>query len=408
MKNILFFLGALATAVAAAFAIKAGLASYDSPGYVMIGIGHWALETSLVVFSISLIFGFFILYFSFRTLGWLIRMPTQLKMRGQSVKFDRSQEALVAGLIDSAEGNWERSENTLIKHASNSGAPLIHYLTAARAAHSRGALDKRDEYLKQATKNSPGSKIAVGLTQAELHLSHQQFDQALETLSTLHSLDSSHASVLKMLHQTYSHLGDWKALHKLLPSLNEHKILMEAEVKLLEVETYSALLKEAAKIGDTKAIQELWRDIPQHVQSMLGIPAIYFAAMIEANAGAKIEKELTQSLNSRWDITLLSLFGSVQSIDFRTQLETAERWLLEHGNDPILLRVLGKIALKCEFADKAKKYLAKSISIEPTVEAYRILGNTLLAENDKDRASECFKLGLELASNQIIENINLN
>ena len=402
MKNILFFLGTLVAALGFAFIVHEWMLQYNDPGYVLIGVGHWAMETSLIVFTVALIISFFVFYVLFRILGWLIRLPGKIRTRGKSVKFNRSQDALIAGLVDSAEGNWERAERTLIKHASNSGAPLIHYLTAARAAHSRGAMDKRDEYLRRATKDAPGSEIAVGLTQAELNLSQKQFDQALETLTKLHSIHSSHASVLKMLHQTYQQIGDWKAIRSLLPAFHENKVFMEAEVKLLEVETYSVLLKEASEHADAREIQELWASVPEHVKTMQGVPAIYYAAMIEAGAGANIEKELVKSLNNKWDITMLVLFGSVQSIDFRGQLEMAEKWLLQHGNDAILLRVLGKISIKCEFAEKAKKYLAKSIGVEPTVEAYRILGNFLAEEGDQQRASECYKLGLELASTQVI------
>ena len=402
MKNILLFSAALLAALGLAYFANEWMTQYDNPGYVLIGIGHWALETSLIAFMFGLIISFVIFYVLFRWLGWLFRLPGKIRMRGKSVKFNRSQDALIAGLVDSAEGNWERAENTLIKHASNSGAPLIHYLTAARAAHSRGAMDKRDEYLKRATQDAPGSEVAVGLTQAELHLSQKQFDQALVTLTKLHSIDSSHASVLKMMHQTYQQLGDWKAIRALLPAFYENKVFMEAEVKLWEVETYSVLLKEAAEREDAKEIQELWQEVPKHVKTMSGVPAIYYAAMIEAGAGAKIEKELVKSLNNIWDMTFLVLFGSVQSIDFRGQLEMAEKWLLQHGEDAILLRVLGKVSIKCEFAEKAKKYLAKSIDTEPTVEAYRILGNFLTEEGDQERASECYKLGLELASTQVI------
>ncbi|WP_428353223.1 heme biosynthesis HemY N-terminal domain-containing protein [Methyloprofundus sp.] len=402
MKNILFFLGSLIAALGFAFIVHEWMLQYNDPGYVLIGVGHWAMETSLIVFAVGLIISFFIFYALFRVLGWFMRLPGKLRMRGKSVKFNRSQDALIAGLVDSAEGNWERAERTLIKHASNSGAPLIHYLTAARAAHSRGAMDKRDEYLQRATKDAPGSEVAVGLTKAELHLSEKQFDQALQTLTKLHSIDSSHASVLKLLHQTYQQLGDWKAIRSLLPAFHENKVFMEAEVRLLEVETYSVLLKEASEHADAREIEELWESVPVHVKTMSGVPAIYYAAMIEAGAGAKIEKHLVKSLNQKWDMTLLVLFGSVQSIDFRGQLEMAEKWLLQHGNDPILLRVLGKISIKCEFSEKAKKYLAKSIGIEPTVEAYRILGNFLAEEGDQERASECYKLGLELASTQVI------
>ncbi len=406
MKNILYFLGSLLLAVAAAFAVNKWLAGYDTPGYVLIGIGHWSLETSLVVFAIGLIIGFFILYFFFRLLGWLIRLPGHIKHRSKNIKFNRSQEALIAGLVDSAEGNWEKAEKILIKHASHSGAPLLHYLTAARAAQSRGAFDKRDEYLQKAAAQAPGSDVAIGLTQAELHLSGNQFEQALETLTKLHSIEPSHASVLKLLHQTYQHIGDWEGIRRLIPSLNTNKILMEAEIKLLETETFSRLLKQAAETGDTGTITALWTEIPEYIKTMHGVSAIYFAAMINAGAGAEIEDELATTLSAYWDQTLAVLFGSIQSADVAKQLEKAEQWLSLHAGDAVLLTVLGKLSLKCNDIIKADHYLTQSIRIEPSVQAYQLLGDLLLAHGDKDKASSYYKAGLELASSEIVSRID--
>jgi len=333
-------------------------------------------------------------------------LPGQIKNRGNSIKFNRSQEALIAGLVDSAEGNWEKAEKVLIKHASHSGAPLIHYLTAARAAQSRGAIDKRDEYLKKAADQAPGSDVAIGLTQAELHLSEKQFEQALETLTRLHSIDPTHASVLKLLHQAYQQAGDWEGIRKLIPSLNNNKVLMEAEIKLLETEAFSKLLKQAAERGSVDEIESLWAEIPDYIKNMKGVSAIYFAAMIDAGAGAKVEGGLARALSTTWDQTLVVLYGNVQSIDIARQLETAEQWLLMHPRDAVFLTVLGKLSMKCGDNQKATTYLTKSLSIEPTVPAYQIFGDLLFAQGDKDRASECYKQGLELASSEIVSRID--
>jgi len=406
MKNIVYFLIALIVAIAASFLVNNWLQGFDNPGYVLMGVGHWSLETTLSVFAVSLIIGFFVLYFFFRILGWLLRLPVQLKRRGASVRFNRSQEALIAGLVDSAEGNWERAENVLIKHASHSGAPLLHYLTAAKAAQSRGAFDKRDEYLKKAADQAPDSGVAIGLTQAELHLSGNQFEQALETLTRLHSIDPSHATVLKLLHQTYQHVGDWEGIRKLLPSLNTNKVLMEAEIKLLETEAFSKLLRQSAEAGNVEGIQALWGEIPGYIKKIAGISAIYFAAMINVGAGAEIEEELATVLAVSWDQTLLVLFGSIESKDVLKQLELAERWLSLHQDDAVLLTVLGKLSLKCLDTEKAESYLSKSIAIEPTVQAYQLLGDLLFAQEQKERASQCYKNGLELASSEIVSRIN--
>ena len=406
MKKLLYFLGSLLATAAAAFFVSKWLQGYDNPGYVLIGIGHWSLETSLVVFAVSLIIGFFVFYLFFRLLGWLFRLPGQLKNRGKNIKFNRSQEALIAGLVDSAEGNWERAEKVLIKHASHSGAPLIHYLTAARAAQSRGAFDKRDEYLKKAADQAPDSSVLIGLTQAELHLSGNQFEQALETLTRLHSIDPTHANVLKLLHQTYQHVGDWQGIRKLIPSLHTNKILMEAEVKLLETEAYSQLLKQSAEKGNTEEIQSLWSEIPNYIKSMPGISAIYFASMIEAGAGAEIEQNLADVLSVNWDETLVALFGSIQSSNVSKQLETAEKWSYVHQENAVLLAVMGKLAVKCGDNFKAESYLAKSIAAEPTVQAYQLLGDLLFTQGDKDNAIMCYKNGLELASSEVVSRID--
>ncbi len=406
MKNLMYFLGSLFIAIATAFAAYKWLGGFENPGYVLIGIGYWSMETSLIIFAVSLILGFFVLYIFFRFLGWLLRLPGHIKNRGKTLKFNRSQEALIAGLVDSAEGNWEKAEKVLIKHASHSGAPLIHYLTAARAAHSRGALDKRDEYLNKAATQAPGSDVVIGLTQAELHLSEKQFEQALETLARLHSIDPTHASVLKLLHQAYQQAGDWEGVRKLIPSLNTNKVLMEAEIKLLETEVFSKLLKQAAKRGNIDDIESLWTEIPEHIKTVKGISAIYFAAMIDAGAGAKVEGGLARALSTTWDQTLVVLFGNVQSVDVARQLETAEQWLPMHPRDAVFLTVLGKLSMKCNESQKARTYLTKSISIDPSVQAYQIFGDLLFAQGDKDGASECYKQGLELASNAIISQID--
>ncbi|PPD23250.1 MAG: heme biosynthesis protein HemY [Methylomonas sp.] len=402
MKKLLYYLTPPLLAVIAAVAVNKWLESYGSSGYVLIGFGNWSLETSFVVFAVASIIAFCLFYMFFRFLGWLIKLPGKIKKRGKSIKFNRSQEALIAGLVNTAEGNWEQAEKVLIKHASHSGAPLLHYLTAAKAAQSRGAFDKRDEYLRAAADQAPGSDIAIGLTQAELHLSGQQFEQAIETLTKLHSINPTHASVLKLMHQAYQRIGDWEGLRKLIPSLNTNKVLMEAEIKLLETETFSQLLKQTAQTKDPEQIAGLWAEVPSHIKTMQGIPAIYFASMINAGAGNRVEDGLSQTLPSNWEPTLLVLYANIQSDDPATQLNTAERWLAAHPSDAVLMWVLGKLCLALSETVKAEKYLTQSLAIEPSVRAYQLLGELCLAQGDKDRACECYKQALELASNEVV------
>ena len=408
MKSILYLLAALFVAVGAAFFIHDQLVARGDPGYVIIGLGKWSLESSLFVVGIALFIAFVLFYLLLRTVIHAIRLPKLLRRRGGELRSKRSQEALIAGLIESAEGNWEKAEKHLIRHAANSGVPLINYLTAARAAQSRGAFEQRDEYLKLAHESMPEAELAIGLTRAELQLSNQQFEEALESLTHLNKLAPSHATVLKMMHQAYAQAEDWEGVSRIIPALHTNKVMMEAEIKLLETETYSALLKQKAETRDAEALRGQWQEMPQHIRVLSGIQQLYFAAMIEAGAGAEIEPMLREVLSKDWSETMLVLYGCIQVADAAKQLEQAEGWLGAHPRDAVLLRVLGKLALRAQRLDKAREYLESSLSIEPSVEAYQLMGDLLLRQNDPANACHYFRNGLLFASNEVVAQITQN
>lgn len=381
------------------------LATHGNAGYVIIGLDRWVLETSLYVMVVALVLAFLLFYLMVRALLHAWRLPKAIKRRDLERRSRRSQEALVAGLLETAEGNWEKAERNLIRHVADSGTPLINYLTAARAAHSRGAHAQRDQYLELARQSTPKAELAVELTRAELQLSTRQFQEALESLTRLQRIAPGHAAVLRLLHRVYAQMEDWEALQRLLPALHKHKVLMEAELKLLETETYSALLKQKAQTRDVTALRELWSRIPPHIRELTKVAALYFAAMIEAGAGAEIEEALRLALGKDWNETLLVLYGCIELADTERQLHHAENWLAVHAQDAVLLRVLAKLALRIGHTAKAQDYLQRSLAAEPSVEAYQLLGDLLFARKDFAAASEFYRKGLMLASSEVVHQI---
>ena len=374
-------------------------------GYVLIGWGQWEIELTVVTLILVFVIGFVLFYAAARLVSLLVRLPAQLRSKKDAAKAEAAYRSLIQGLKESAEGNWEKAERALIENAALSGDSLVHYLTAARAAHQRGALRERDQYLKKAREESPDSELAVKLTEAELHLSNEDFDKALQALKRLEKIAPANAQVLRLLHEVYLRLEDWEALGKMLPRLHKSKVLLEAEVRLLELETYSAMLRDKAEEKDAKALQTLWNGLPGHVRKLPELQSIYFAAMIEAGGGELIEQTLRDALSDHWDEPLVVLYGVLELPDPQVQLRHAERWLGRHPTDAILLRILGKIALRAGEQEKAEDYLRRSLELQPTVEAYRLLGDLMLQKGDTEAACECYRRGLMLASKAVIEEI---
>ena len=408
MRRVLIFSMGFLVALGAAIVALRYVVAHGGSGYVIVGLGQWSVETSLLLTTVVLVLAFVLLYFAVRLVVTAVRLPKILKQRGFEQRSKLSQEALLTGLIESAEGNFETAEKHLIRHAANSGVPLINYLTAARAAQSRGALEQRDEYLQLAQETMPEAELAIGLTKAELQLSNQQFEEALESLTQLDKIAPSHAAVLKLMHQAYANLSDWQGLRLIIPKLQSNKVMMEAEIKLLETETFSSLIKQKSDARDAVALRNLWLEIPEHIRKSSGIQQLYFAAMIDAGSEVEVEPLVRQAISKEWSETLVVLYGCIHMPDTADQLTKGEAWLKAHPNDAILLRVLGKLSLRAGLLDKAKAYLQDSLAAEPSVEAYQLMGDVLMKENNPLGACQFFRNGLLFASNEVVALIEQN
>ncbi len=403
-KQLIIWSAVLLAAVVATFLLPR-LKLLQDAGYVLIGWGRWEIELTAVTLILIFIVGFVLFYAAIRLFGLLLRLPTLLRERKSQAEADAAFQKLLHGLRQAAEGNWEDAERVLVEGAALSGQALVHYLTAARAAHQRGALKQRDEYLRKAREVEPDAEVAVKLTEAELHVANEDFDKAVKSLQRLEKIAPGNAQVLRLMHQVYTRLGKWDALARLLPRLRKSKALLEAEVRLLELEAYSTLLREAAKSRDPKALEEAWQKVPEALRKEADLQAIYFAAMIEAGAGETVEPELRRTLTRHWDDTLVVLYGALELADAAAQLAHAEAWLKRHGDDPVLLRVLGKLALRAGDLDKAEDYLTRSLECKPMAETYRLLGDLFMQRGESDKAAECYRRGLMLATRAVIEEV---
>ena len=177
---------------------------------------------------------------------------------------------------------------------------------------------------------------------------------------------------------------------------------------MLETETFSSLIKQKSDARDAVALRNLWLEIPEHIRKSSGIQQLYFAAMIDAGSEVEVEPLVRQAISKEWSETLVVLYGCIHMPDTADQLAKGEAWLKALPSDAILLRVLGKLSLRTGLLDKAKTYLQASLAAEPSVEAYQLMGDVLMKENDPFSACQFFRNGLLFASNEVVALIEQN
>ncbi|MCU7843494.1 MAG: heme biosynthesis protein HemY [Candidatus Thiodiazotropha sp. (ex Monitilora ramsayi)] len=370
----------------------------EDNGYILVGYGQWTIEGSLALFTLALIALFLTFYISIRLLSRLWRMPENVAVWRQKRRSQRARRSLTRGLVELAEGRWKVAERHLTRHAGQSETPLLNYLAAARAAQLQDAHERRDDYLHLAHESMPSADVAVGLTQAELQLAHQQYEQALATLMHVRSLSPKHNYVLKLLKKLYENLGEWRKLEEILPDLKRRHVIGDKEFLSLEQKVCRERLKQESVNVDS--LVQYWQTMPKSLRQEQEMLIDYCRMLMTLDAGGRAEPLIASTLQKNWNTELVVLYGQIELNDPSRQLAVAEGWLKRYPEDPVLLLALARLSLQNKLWGKARSYLEASIAIEPTPESYQQLGLLLDRMGEPEKAMECFRAGLGLTSSE--------
>ena len=380
-------------------ALGAILLVQKDPGFVMLKYADFTIETTLAFAIVVVITMVVVIHFSWKIIRGFWRLPKSVRRQSRNRRLEKSRKLLNQGLIDLAEGRFELAENNLIKLVDYSENPLVHYLVAARAAQLQGKYDERDRYLKAAHESQPKAEIAIGVTQAELQLAHQQTEQSLATLTHLRSIAPRHDYIAMLLARAYYELEDWRALVDLLPEVRKKKLITERRLKKMEASAYRGMLDQDAKKGNAEALEKSWQKIPRLQQAEPEL-LLHYLNLIN-NAGLSINSAgnlVVKSLDNKWDNNLIDAYGRLNLSDVNAQLKQAEKWLNDYSQNEYLLQALGRICMRARLWGKAQGYLEASIGIKPAPESCLALAELFQKHlKESDKAAQYYQMGLELS-----------
>lgn len=379
-------------------AVAIALLAVEDPGYVLIAVGTWTVETTLVLSVIVWISTFGALYYSIRFISRLMGAPSGIKHWRQDRREQKAEKSLTRGLIDLAEGRWLAAEKRVVKYAADGHTPLLNYLAAARAAQAQGEDQRRDHYLKLAHENNPAADIAVGLTQAELQFNQNQLEQALATLRHLQQIAPKHAQVLKVLAKLYQRLGDWEHLIELLPTLRKRKVFDPEVIDEMSQQAYVSLLEDfLLQHGETSAaLSAVWARLPKLAHENDQVLIAYVQGLIKMGDSDLAEPLIRHALHRHRNEHLMRLYGLVESTDPGQQLSYVEEMLVGHEGDANALLAAGRICLRARLWGKARSNLEASVNAQASMEAFNELGNLLDQLGEHDAALESYRAGLRL------------
>ncbi|MBJ88884.1 MAG: hypothetical protein CMO98_03405 [Woeseia sp.] len=361
----------------------------QDPGSVVIVFRGKIIEMSAFVLALLI----FLLFSCIWATGKIIRAPRKLGEAAGRYRAGRAGRRLTRGVIEVAEGNFAKGERLLARGASVSAAPLLNYLQAARAAHLLGQDERRDTWLKQAYKNLPGAANAILLTQAELQLDQNQYEEALASLKKIEENTQSHSHALILLGRLYFRLQDWNNLGALLPKLTKQGRLDATTLEKWSVKVCQEELRNASNWDE---LRQVWKNTSRNLKQNLTLLETWFLNLMRTGQHGKAEKDLAAEVRRSWRPPLVRLYGLVQSPNPVRQLKIAEGWLKHHSKNPDLLLTAAQLCIRNKLWGKARNYLETVIKIRPTAEAYREYGHLLNELGDGKAAADAYRQGLDL------------
>ncbi|MGD2052596.1 MAG: heme biosynthesis HemY N-terminal domain-containing protein [Gammaproteobacteria bacterium] len=392
MKRLLFVL--LSSAI-----IIAGYAMYsrNDLGLMQVSFAEYYYEANLLEVGLGVLGVIFTCLLLAYTFSLMKKLAGLLGKKRSQQLAEKARHSLEQGLIELSEGRFAQAEKMLLQKIGHNENALLAYLTAARAAQYQGAHDRRDEYIRCAHRSAPDADIAIGLTQAELQMDHNQFEQALATLNHLNALSPHHSYVLKLLAKTHCRLADWDRLRRLLPEVKKAGAITDDKLLSLEIETWCGLISDRSKTGNVNVLTELWDEIPRNMKLIPEIIEHYARELVKLHASGEAEQVLRDYLSNHWIDSTVMLYAELDVMAGEKQIEIVEQWLQDHQHNEYLLFALGKMCINRNLWSKARNYLEASLSVKPMPATYLKLAQLLEDHMDERRqAQEYYRQGLHM------------
>jgi HemY protein len=379
-------------------AIGIGALLSKDMGLIIISFSDYDVQTSLSFFILATLLLFSLIYFAFRALGSLFRFPKSLNRWSLHRRHRRSEKYLSQGILSMFEGDWKAAEESFQRGASQSSAPMVNYLAAARAAQHVGAISRRDHYLRLAHEDSPQSSSAVGITQAKLQLSEKQTEQAYATLKNLSLDKTNQEQVSVLLLEAATELSEWPDALRILNDPKSKKMLSAEQLRARQVTVYAGLLEESGLSHERNKLEDVWQQIPRKLRNDFCLIEVYIRARLKYADSGDCEELLRKILKNQWDSNLVGLYGLVEGNNKVKQIQFAERLLDSHPDQAVLLLSLGRLCKRNNLWGKALAYLEDSLSVQASPEAYQGLALLLEQQGEHAKAGIYFQKGLALAT----------
>lgn len=356
----------------------------DDPGYVLVSFGNWSVESTLVAMVLFLLLVFVVLYGLYRLLGLL--NPLGLFRGDAWFGAGRRRKQAAAASEDGLRllllGHWQEAYKRLVENADRGDSPVFNYLAASLAAWQRGDDGSMNYCLERAARKSRKNNPGIRSLKALFEYRSGKVEQSLALLLALDKEAPGSPYVLSMLKSIYLAVQDWEKLAELLPRLEKHRVVNEAELlQLREQVAGQRLLAVSEDKGGAETLITQWRELDKKLRRGEAITLIYLQKLLEFSRYEEAYVLVADFLKHQWSDDIVLKAGYIDAPDPGRLQVLLEKLLKSRPNNAPLLLSLGRTCLRNNLGAQAREYFeeagrmskSNALSAEVNAELARLL-----------------------------------
>ncbi|MBL8257860.1 HemY protein [Pseudoxanthomonas japonensis] len=294
----------------------------------------------------------------------------------------QARARLIDGLDALHAGHWQKAEKLLERAADDDEVGAIARVAAVRAAQARGDDAAVQRHLIALRERSAQ---AHAVTAAQIALDEGQPQDALVLL------DAAGVQPLPprgLALRTEALAGTARAgeAYGLLGALKQQQALAPAAFDAMEIRLAAQSLHEAT---DPNVLAERWEMLTKPLRLQADVVAAYAERAAALRWEDAATRSIEQALESRWDESLVALYGRLPVGKLDSRRASAQHWLQAHPASPALLVTLGRLARLQGQWTTSQDFLHRAVAQGAGVEAWEELGTGFDEAGDAASAQQC-------------------
>ena len=375
-----------------ALAVGVSLAARFNDGYVLLVVPPYRAEISLNLAMLLVVGGFVTLYGVLRTISLTLSLPNRVREFRERRRRDKAAGTFQDAMRLLFEGRYSQALKKAGEAHAAGQSPGLAALVAARAAQRLREPYKQEAWLDRASSDDPQMQSARLMLEAEMYLDARRFDDAVAALQRLQKIAGRHIAALRLELRAQQGCGHWDEVLRIARLLEKRDGLLPELAQEVKLKAHQENVRQ--RRTDLAQLLAYLRQVPAK-ESSPRLARAFTEALINLGAQDEAQRIIETQLDADWDSSLISLYGRATGGNLTSRIARADKWLLQHSDDPQLLLALGRLCLAQRLWGKAQAYLEASLSLADQREVRLELAHLFEQTERSDDAMRHYRAAVE-------------